>query len=326
MFLFKKSVSPLIATILIIVISVILITVVLSWGKNFTENKLSSSTISTEKDLEYVTLPKSYILSSHFPNYNSILLQNTSDKNITVVSYKLISPNNNYKYLNKDINVDSFNIFPGELKPFPIICFPDETFILLLKTDKDQYISVNINTGYLKYSGYCLGESGLIFREDFDSEEAVIENGGAPLNVIYENGVGIFNGTSSYIIYNKPLNGTYTFRIIIKDFVLNDYKYLMSRYPDTSGTVGYINLMADGTLRNDAFDTKYINGVESSVITNTDHTELVISGISFNFLKFVVGAMRNLSSASIFNGKIELFEIYNRTLTADEIKTLYDYN
>jgi FlaG/FlaF family flagellin (archaellin) len=39
----KRSVSPLIATILLIVVSVILVTVVLTWGSDFAKDKLSTT-------------------------------------------------------------------------------------------------------------------------------------------------------------------------------------------------------------------------------------------------------------------------------------------
>jgi FlaG/FlaF family flagellin (archaellin) len=51
--LFKRSVSPLIATILLIVVSVILITVVLTWAKGFTQNTTNKATdlLDQSKDI-----------------------------------------------------------------------------------------------------------------------------------------------------------------------------------------------------------------------------------------------------------------------------------
>jgi flagellin-like protein len=47
---FKKAVSPLIATILLIVVAVILVTVVLTWGKNFATDSISEVDSLTTDD------------------------------------------------------------------------------------------------------------------------------------------------------------------------------------------------------------------------------------------------------------------------------------
>ena len=88
MFLNKRSVSPLIATILIIVVSVILITVILTWGKGFISDQLSSTNnfkSTFNPDLyQYIKLTDSqngrFIFSYSPPN-------NVSDHNFTITSY-----------------------------------------------------------------------------------------------------------------------------------------------------------------------------------------------------------------------------------------------
>jgi len=88
MFLNKRSVSPLIATILIIVVSVILITVILTWGKGFISDQLSSTNnfkSTFNPDLyQYIKLTDSqngrFIFSYSPPN-------TISDHNFTITSY-----------------------------------------------------------------------------------------------------------------------------------------------------------------------------------------------------------------------------------------------
>jgi len=216
----------LIATILLIVVSVILITVILTWGKSFVLENTTKTNISYTKNLEHTIFAKNYILSNNPSTQNSVILQNTNINAITIVSYKLIDPYGEYRYLNKDVNLEiPITLAPGSLSPISIICFPNNNFTILLKTDEDQYISVNANTGYLPYSGYCLGETGLIFREHFYSEESVIANGGFSTNVLFNNGIGEFNGIDSYITYPnlKTKNFTkFTLRAKLKPKNLNN--------------------------------------------------------------------------------------------------------
>lgn len=58
----KKAIEPLIATILIVVVAVILVTIILSWGKMFTTSSLNKATVAelTQSDAESFIYPKSF--------------------------------------------------------------------------------------------------------------------------------------------------------------------------------------------------------------------------------------------------------------------------
>jgi hypothetical protein len=85
---YKRSVSPLIATILIIVVSVILVTVVLTWGKSFVSDHLSSSsslvTSSNTDRYQYIRLTDSKN-GRFFFTYSPP--QTITDHNFTITSF-----------------------------------------------------------------------------------------------------------------------------------------------------------------------------------------------------------------------------------------------
>lgn len=85
---FKKAVSPLIATILLVVVAVVLVTIVLTWGKNFTTDSLNNVTsLADDSCTETVgTL-----------SVSDCRIQ--SDGNIT---FQLRNASNNYTYPSSD--------------------------------------------------------------------------------------------------------------------------------------------------------------------------------------------------------------------------------
>jgi hypothetical protein len=87
MFLRYKSVSPLIATILLIVVSVIIVTIVLTWGKGFVTDSFSQtdsfSIQKNLKNLEFIKF-KNGINGRFFFDYYP---PKNKDLNFTVVSY-----------------------------------------------------------------------------------------------------------------------------------------------------------------------------------------------------------------------------------------------
>jgi len=96
----KRSLSPLIATILLIVVSVILITVVLTWGSDFAKDKLSTTQTSI-KNTDFTGLITNRSISSQ----NILISNNHSSKDLNVIGYKIISSLNHdlYSYFENKI-------------------------------------------------------------------------------------------------------------------------------------------------------------------------------------------------------------------------------
>jgi len=94
-FRFQKGISPLIATILLIVVSVAIIGIILSWGKGFTNDsfsKASSIEVYTESETGFYLNIKSYIngrsLLEYKPPYGSPYTS------ITITGYSLLGNSN----------------------------------------------------------------------------------------------------------------------------------------------------------------------------------------------------------------------------------------
>ena len=129
----KRSISPLIATILLIVVSVILITVVLTWGSSFAKENLNSVTTLdqlTKSDLSSFIVLDSF---SQTETGNNIIIRNLhSSSNLDLIGYKLVT-DSNYVFSNQLLYFDEvIGITPGEVRSLDIICFPEREFILQL--------------------------------------------------------------------------------------------------------------------------------------------------------------------------------------------------
>ena len=136
----KKSLSPLIATILLIVVSVILVIIVLTWGKNVSLTSLNTTdTIFTEAD-SYL-----YMFSFQKLQNNNLIFKNisSSNKDIIIVGYK-INSFYDHKLLNK-INYlqEPTTLSPGSLANIKIVVPPEESFSVEFYTDDNKYITLS---------------------------------------------------------------------------------------------------------------------------------------------------------------------------------------
>lgn len=156
----------------------------------------------------------------------------------------------------------------------------------------------------------------LVFRETFNSEQSVRNNGGVPTGVAIEKGIGKFTGSGS-IKYNLPFNGTYTIRAIFKEPVsFSSNEYICDFRKDTG--VGYIFCGVTSIIVSSG--TRYVNGGSSA--SSIGIKELVVSGIAISSTELTMGA--RTSGTNLLTKDLELFEIYQGTLTASEVKNLYD--
>lgn len=167
----------------------------------------------------------------------------------------------------------------------------------------------------------------LIFRETFTDEQSVRKNGGVPTSVVFSQGKGAFDGSNSKINYNLNLNGTYSVRVRCKPSSLASSRLLMDFRGSNNNGVGYIFFYLTTGIVGVSSGTIYVNSLTSPIALNTStYSEVILSGIS---LKEGSGANETVlgaqySNSDKFIGDIELFEIYQGTLTASEVKNLYD--
>jgi len=156
------------------------------------------------------------------------------------------------------------------------------------------------------------------FREPMLSEFDVRENGGVPTDVTFENGVGSFDGSTSKIVSEKNLSGTFSVRLKVNITNLSLIQYLFD-FRDNGGT-GYCYINAtSGVLT--VSGTKYINGVPNTVVTAGDNIEIIITGLPIEASSIYIFSRYSSTQKAI--GTCDLFEIYEGTLTAEEVKNLY---
>jgi hypothetical protein len=164
-----------------------------------------------------------------------------------------------------------------------------------------------------------------VFKETFNSEQQTRLSKGTPLNVIYDKGVGGFNSNAN-IRYAKNIGGNKSFspcsvRIRLTRLTLQAESYFCDfRNSDVSGVSAYIS--QTGTTLVSPTGTAYVNGVQTTVLNADTTKEIVITGISIGCFEVFFGS--RFSYNFTLNADVELFEIYDYTLTANEVKNLYN--
>jgi hypothetical protein len=160
----------------------------------------------------------------------------------------------------------------------------------------------------------------LVFREVFNDEQSTRQNGGVPTAVTYQNGSGVFNGSSSRIIYSKSLSGTYSVRIRFNSFtpianaILFDF-----RNSNGSGT-GVISQSPTPTTAFATTGTIYVDGTETNNISSLTK-EIIVSGITIKC--YDIFFFSRWTGSVYSQGSIDYIEIYNRALSASEIYNMY---
>ena len=175
----------------------------------------------------------------------------------------------------------------------------------------------------MKESKYHIENNRVIFRETFNSLQETISNGASVTNVTFSKGVGEFNGTNSGISYERlSETGTISVRLVftigatIPNGMLIDFR-------GAAGGIGYIQVNTSALISTGGA-VKYLNGeLGSALVINTTYEAVVVaSGISFHPLgDMSVGV--NYFGVGEYLGSIDLIEIYNYALTAEEVANLY---
>lgn len=188
--LYKRSVSPLIATILLIVVSVILISVILIWGKEFITD--TTNTTNNLSDLKNFESNKGVFWFNSI-NGNKIFIKNTTNKNITLKGYSIVSTEytgswtNNFYPLQENINFSEYSQSQIE-----IICVPDNRFVLDLIDINDNHYLLDIpitgNREFISCESYSV--PFWLFSGDLDNysiNQIEINSGNRVLNGGYLN-------------------------------------------------------------------------------------------------------------------------------------------
>jgi hypothetical protein len=162
----------------------------------------------------------------------------------------------------------------------------------------------------------------LLFRETFNSEQGVKRNGGTPTDVVFSEGKGSFNGTTSNILYNMSLRGTYTVRMVFKSITPVQWRILVDFRGIGQAGSPHMFFASTTTFQN-TDGTEYIDNVETLALSAATK-EIVISGVTIDCAdQFRIGANINDIDGHV-TAEYELLEIYNYALTAEEVSNLYE--
>lgn len=144
----KISISPLIATILLVVVSVAIIGIVLSWGKGFTQEAI----ISTDKEsiIESTEL-KGFIYYNDLKRDN-LFIKNTSSVSGNITKYKINSSLDSSK-LNTYITLDEpIPLGANGTSVISLYCVPEKDFSVELVTEDNKYVTVPVKNAQMNIS------------------------------------------------------------------------------------------------------------------------------------------------------------------------------
>ena len=161
-----------------------------------------------------------------------------------------------------------------------------------------------------------------IFRETFTDEQTTRLNGGTiETPITFTNGVANFTANAKGILYNF-VPKLFSVRIKFTNRTVNSQdNYLFG----SNETTKYILILNNNNLYGGltAWSATYINGVSTNILGTITSGEIVVTGISnYTASNFRLGGKNTVGLG--FEGSLELVEIYDYTLTANEVKNLYE--
>jgi hypothetical protein len=222
----SKAISPIIASILLIIVSVILVVIFLTWSQSFTNEELNKQSNLNDlelSDAEHYIYPKTF--SNGLMQFNYSPPANIGTKDIVINKYKIFYDNNETDEitltspypLKQGINFLKLDLFNNQH-------ISSRKFTVVLETDDNKYILVKNITNPYPYD------------ETEEEPEAVLEQVATPTfapdeNTIYETiSVQLFCSTLDAIIY-YTIDGSQPTR----DSLV--YSSAITLSPDTNTTI-----------------------------------------------------------------------------------------
>ena len=179
-------------------------------------------------------------------------------------------------------------------------------------------------------------EFGIWDRVLTDLEVASLYNQGMPTNLLvnrnnYQSGNPTvfntkqvdFDGVDDRLIVNNAY-GSFTGSIsywLKRDNTTNDQYVFDARGAGSGSGFAYF---ANGSTTINAGGTLYVNGVLGNVVATGVWNHIVQTGYGFNINQDIKFGSR-FTSANVLNGKISQAGLWNTTLTANEVSSLYNH-
>lgn len=160
-----------------------------------------------------------------------------------------------------------------------------------------------------------------IFKETFADEQTTRALGGVPTSVTYANGTMTTSSGLAYSSYTKYKIPT-TLSVRLRVSGLSQNTNIFFSICSAISSLFVLRGTSGSNVLDYSSGTPYINGVAGSTLASGQN-EIVITGVTINgLLNIVVG--NNVSyNAGMSGVSFELCEIYDYTLTANEVANLY---
>ena len=144
----KKSISPLIATVLLIVVAVGLILIILNWGKSFTHESVKTINYASfsESDLDGYIFVKKIFESTDGTDSRLILDNRDKVKDANIIAYKILDLDPSKSDIT-DIYYEYDEpvlLQHGHSKDLNVICFPSNEFDIEFYTSDEKCFKVNV--------------------------------------------------------------------------------------------------------------------------------------------------------------------------------------
>jgi hypothetical protein len=187
-----------------------------------------------------------------------------------------------------------------------------------------------------------------IFFEPFNDEQSVRRNGGVPTDVIFNKGVGEFNGSTSVVEYSgyndiSPRPSSFRCKVkfddegdaVVFQILGKNGNAMNLGIRAANGVLGFgSQLSVYRTVLLSAFDFTEWHEIVGTVDSGGT-TTLYIDGVSTSHAgsagwdpsgnSFKIGGRGALGALSLqFGGDLEFLEFYNKVLTAEEVSNLYN--
>jgi hypothetical protein len=162
-----------------------------------------------------------------------------------------------------------------------------------------------------------------IFRETFADEATTRSLNGQPTAVTYSNGVASCVAANSSKLYypNRPLSGVYSVRLKLKSCAFSTNGLIVDFRGATGTGAGYV-IFFNATALAVSSGTLYVNGVVTTTINPSLSNDIIVTGMTIASIETFLSS--RYSSTAFVSAEWELFEVYEGTLTAQEVKNLYE--
>jgi hypothetical protein len=194
-----------------------------------------------------------------------------------------------------------------------------------------------LSTSGQNYFDGLITEVGLYDRALTSLEVASLYNQGMPTNLLvnrnnYQSGNPTvfntkqvdFDGVDDRLVANSTLGSfTGTFSFWINRDNNTGYQYLFdSRESSGAGRV-YMDTGSDNIVVSSG--TSYVDGVAATVVpTDGNWHNVIITGITLDIVNSIIFGS-DYGGGNSFNGKMSQIGLWNSTLTADEVSSLYNH-